>query len=826
MFSLGQQISTQMAAINIKKGPKQHIPKSRVADGLALVVRDTHGQYDECFVERLLESSTSYLRGNTNAEERLWQLYTLNGHDDISTTRLLKFHKSLVEANSPSPSPPQRLTQMFLEVLPSIMVRNNSSEVSAALALLLALTYDDTAFKDLEIKRYSFNLRLRNHARESDDDLYQVSNILSIAKYYMMISKNYHIEESAKYLFLSLIMKLSDHPGPSVLIDELKQVLDELLMVVRTPMVYHVIFELFDIAPDNCLTTELFQFIKRLLRRAFDRSLEEQEGHSLVGLAKCLAKANIPFSEMLEKLKRANNLEAIIVYVTNINVFNNPSLFYFVIYPILLRCDSEDAQVLANKLFMTREEKYFVEKNLKDKLVQQCLTYLRLAAAREPPFGNLTNSVPIVKLNYSLDVVLEYLKCNYENSRAYKNLLECCSILMHGQNGFKKSIWLFQLIDAIFYLVDKTNLEAKPNLKPIFLGLLQLLAKSHHRSTVFRSPNKLARINKNWYHTVNLGFQYTDPEVLNEFANFFYMTTCDIMPEDYQYEKFVRLIWEHMLPISKTEEHHELLGVLAAILIRIDLDVPKSALDALGIRRHRDIPKLVSEILVSFSTVYTVVEKIIKCLVSVDAKDPAQSQDSDGRQWAKTKVGYLEWLDSEVLPRSVRISLDHLVKSICTVIKGECDEDIKGKAMNEINSLIKTLLINDDSPERLLKRLVRTGILEMLYVVSTCSLYSNYLQQIASEELPRIRKHVLEKLGSKEQVAAKILSILAEEKNDGFELQEKAKKMTDFLASKNECKRMKRDFERELNPDRLGLLSYLNDILDYQRIDWGPSECY
>jgi hypothetical protein len=820
------QMSTP--TVNMKKASK-HIPKSRVAEAIALVARDTHGRYDECFVERLLESSSAYLRSNTTAEEKLVQLYETYGSGELNTTRLLKFHKSVVEANSPTPSPPRQLTIIFLDLLPSILTNNNLSEVSAALALLLALAYDDAAFNDLEIKRFTpFNLKSSTCRSNSSDNSFQVTNILAIARYFMLARKNYHIEENAKYLFISIVMKLSDHPGPSTLVDELKQMIEELLMVVKTPMVYLVMFELCEIAPENCLMTDLFQFLKRLLRRAFDQSLEEKSCQSLLGLSRCLAKARVSVTETMEKLKQANNLESIIMYVTNMNVFNTPSLFYFIMYPILLKCDSEDAQVLVSKLFVTRDEKYFIEKNLKDKFVQQCLTYLRLSAIQEPPFVHVTHVIPIpaVKLNYVLDVVLEYLKCNYHHPRAYKNLLECCSIIMAGLSSFKKSIWLFNLIDAIFYLIDKTDLDITPNQRPIFLELLQLLAKSHHKSTVFRSTNKLIRINKNWFHTVNLALQYTDPEVLCEFANFFHLTTCDLMSEDSQYEQFVRLIWGHMLPIAKSGEHHELLGVLAAILIRIDLDAPKSALDALDLRRHRDIPKLVSEILINFSSVYTVAERIIKCLVSVEAKEPSQSQDSDGRQWAKTKVGYLEWLDSEKLPRSVRVFLDHLVRGVCTVIKGECDEEIKAKALMEINSFIKTLLINDDSPDRLLKRLIRTGILDMLYVVSTGSLYPYRLQLIANDELPRIRKHVLEKLGAKEQVALKISNVLIEEIDDGSELQERARRMADFLTSKIEYKKMKREFDKEPNLDKLGLLSYLNDILDYPRIDWGPSECY
>lgn len=809
-----------MATPKVKK-ESWHISESRVAEALALVARDIDGRYDECFVERILESSQDYLKGNTKADENLLDLYQI--YDQINTTRLLKFHKSMVEANSPTPAPSRQLTIKFLNVLPSILIKNDPSEVAAAIALLLALAYDDTAIKDLVAMRLtscdlSRSLKIGKVLKsENGSTAYQSTNILDLARYFMLESRNYHMEENAKYLFISLIMKLSDDPSPTELLGEMRQMLEDLLMNVKSCMVYHIICELFEIAPDNCLTTELFQYIKRLLRRALDQAIEEKSHQSMLGLSKCMSKAKISVVETLDKLKRANNLDAIIMFVTNMNVFNQPSLFYFVIYPILLKCDSEDAQVLAAKLFITRDEKYFIERNLNDRLVQQCLVYLRLCAFGEPPFAHHSSAIPIPfpKLTYSLDVALEYLKCNYDNTKAYKNLLECCSILLEGQTGFKKSIWIFLLIDELFHLIDKTNLEARPQLRPIFLAVLQLLARSHHRSSVFRSQKKLIRFRKNWYHIVNVAFQYTDPEVLYEFATFFHLTSCELMPESQQHKRYVQLIWQHMLPIAREGEHHELIGILAAILIKIDLDTPKSALDAIDVLRHRDIPKLVSEILLNYSTVYSVVEKIIKCLVSVDAKEPGSEA-----AWARTKVSYLEWLDNEGLPRYVRNALNHLIRGVCTAIKGECDEEIKVRALCEINNLISTFLINDDSPERLLRRLIRTGILEMLYVVSTCSLYSDQLQEIASYELPKIRRHILEKLGSNEQVVPKLVNVLVEDK---AELQERAQEMAQFLTKKTD-----KMVRRETNKDHhhLGLASFLSDVLDYPRIDWGPSECY
>lgn len=795
----------------------------RFQEAVRCLVKDNENKFDDCLVDHFFKSISKCREAFMSTCNIIADLYALPEFKDANQARIFKFHQSILCYKSDS-SCFKEQNNVFWKRLPMIMENNNPSVVSAALSLLNYIAHDAYGYLWLMDKKFNRPLKLsigsaaNQHSLSNNNcEQIEIEDAASIARFYMEASKNYHIQNQAKNL-LVVIMKRSCKSRISPLhrlVVSAKRVIEE-LMASRSATIFHAMYEILDEVNLHSALNERYN-VQALLRRCFDESIENDCSRDIISICKCLAmitsprEANYP----IDKLKQASNLEAILAYVSHLNDdLLNQSLLIYIIYPILTNCDSEDAQVLIPKLFITREERNFIDRSMKDKFVTTCIGYLKKVLKKKAQRITFFSGISHKRLIYFLNVISEYVKCNYASYKSYKNILECCSILKEVRHLLKRkceSIWLFQLVASCHTIIEQTNIDNCQN-KAVLMEMIQVVSSAQYGTSLL----KIDKVDENMTRTVELAFKFDDHDVWNEFAEFFIKNSFNFKLESDKVQRYVELIWNHMCMNSRDTDNRDLLGNITRLLVPIDLDVEASILTKVGIRRHHDIPMLLGDLLINCSTVHSIVEDIIACLHSTSGPSSNHSTRSSDYH-----INYLCFLNSSTLPKSVRKCLDNVIKGLCMTVKGESAATTRRYALEEVNKLIEEFLINSDDAMYLIERLVKTEILETLYEVITGTMYSDSLHSIASFQIPVIKKNIIKKLDRKRRSEI-IVSLITKDNPDQRKL-ERAQEVANFYISDEGYPRVLRSGNQN---DTLSVYSFLEDILNQQGISKGISECY
>lgn len=793
----------------------------RVQQAIQLLVKDTEGKFDEGTVDSLITELSRQTRSwlESHLQGTLIDLYQSPDFKNYNLTRILKFHQANPVDIPTAEALWPRLTQIIKE--------NNPSHVAAALLILKCLTNDKEGYKWIMDVRFNRTIRL-----EHETKIIEIQDAVTISRYYMETSKNYHIQDYAKkllYLLLKQSCKFRLHQLHRIVVSA-KKVIQELLQL-RLPGICQVIIQIVEDVYIHAQLMERYDIVTQA-RQCFFESIDS-DARDIIPITKCYASlsSQSEIDPAVDALRKKKNYEAIIAFVTHIHeeILPRHHLMY-IIYPILAKCDSEDAQVLMMNLFITREDQIFLDRHMQDKFTLTCISYIRKILKRQT-WTSVWSTLSQQKFIYYLDVLTEYVKCNCISQKAYKNVMESCHVLRCVETSMKRRVreigWLWSLTNNCIETIEKLNEKVKslsesrvssgenPNhFRAIIMELIQVISVSHRIASNHavhpKNDQNIAKI-------IDLASKFDDTEIQNTFAEFFIandvMQMGDAIPD--RGEKYINLVWNQMYRDGLDKENHDLLGNAAELLISIDYKADGLILEKMGLRSHHDIPHAIGDLFIKYSTVPSIAEKIISCL-----HNPEVVKYPIVRFPSPSAFNYISFLDNGNLPNTVEPHLDHLVEGLCVTVKGESDSQTRNKAVKLINATIQDFMENHDDEEYLIKRLVKTKIIETLYEISAGSMFSMKLKELGAAKVESIRHTVVK---NRTQL---IIDFINMDNPDERRLQ-RAHQVAQFYST--QCKSLfRKNYAQKTTVSKLSNMSlnqYINDVID-EKISDRISECY
>jgi len=802
------------------------------------IIKDIDKKYDECLVDHFLtfieEELDMYCYGDVRTKALLTLFDRLKSFMDhpafvmLNQARALKvFDRTLtrvftLELNLFIPH-----LESLWKILGTIIVNQNSAAMAVMFSTLQQLVESNTGFYWLIDKKIEPPVIIQGN---------KVSDITSLLQFYIKTSTNYHTKNKAEKLFEALTVNafMQEFSPTHPLVLSIKSAIRDITLVDTASMAHM----LSNMTKDTRINRKQFldrYDIPEIMQESLTRYIERPSSdlRKYLALCKCLALTNSSdnFIKIFEKLKSYGKLEGIIVYLCRSNCKErelHQLLPTCLLYPLLTKCYNDDSQVLINKLIATREERDFIERNMSDKLITICLVSLRQMMRRKKNCDSYENNYnfPHRALMLTFNTLTNYIKCHHD-AKNFKNVMECCSIL--------KTLCISDAIDrdalngsieGLYCVLESIEIDTE-QAKSIIMEVIRVLRAAQLKYTMMIFSEAADKSLLSWNRTVELAFKFDDHDILNEFVlsltNSLSINGLNFPHARSSISRYLDLIWNHIYQNAKNTDHRELLGNLAHLLIEIDIDAEPRVFEEINIHRHHEIPMLLGDILIHKSPVLPTVERVVdaihaRYLTSYSAELSA----------SRLTVGYVSRLDSPTLPSSVKDNLDHLALGLCITIRGEASESHRHDCLTTINALIREMITNSDDSEYLLKRLVRTGILETLYDIITGTMYSRSWYETAKSRIGLITTGVLSSLAKADELIVNLI-MSSEHFAIGTISQEqrlaRAKSIAEFYTLKTEYKR-EVEASWVQTSDKMELSSMVDDILNYELISDGISDCY
>lgn len=807
------------------------VDRVQLQTAFRLLVQDTEGKYDECLVTRVFDMVSEMKKDDAQVViDCLSDLYTSENFESTNISRLFKLHGDTL-IHTESAEVLDQNAKHLRDRLPSFLSQGNQSCLPALIDLLSVYLELDEGCKYLIERPF-----IRPVEKVLDDQTdggtrrkYKITDCLDLIKYCLDTTKNYQLIEATRGFMISIIQKSYCRPSKSF-DQQVIKFINELMLSGNHEM-YMCMKDLMSMKINNRLEN-FHHSCRPIIKESFEKAIKENNTKELVTLATIMSFVTDvnDTSSVLELLKRVKNLEAMITFATNnIDYIANKDVLKYIVYPILTKCNTEDAQVLIPKLHITREEGIFIDSLLKDKYLIHCfksideLTYARRA---------LFNPIAQRKQIYLFEVILEYLKCHQLKPGAYKNVLQCLSILRYARHVLHKRseiLWLFKFINEICKLIGQLDPE-KPGHMPLIVGYIRLIGDGLYKVTHFRNDHQLAdKVSRHFMRIIDLAFKYTDCDILNEFVNLFsknafqFILSTSEEERSHRHERYVKLVWNHLRKFALMGDHQELLGTLTDLLIAIDLYIDAEILSRQNITKRQDIPKYLGDVLIDYASRIPTVEAVIERLRCATIEEV----DRPINRGPKNKMTYLCFLD--IGTKAVRDSLDHVIKGLCLAAKGECNDEIRSKAISEIGNLIEEFLINEINSTVTLARLIRTGVLQTLYEITTGSLHSMKLKLEACEIIRKIQTFIISDLPSKRKT---LLSLITKN-NEECDCHEQSLKMSriekvaDFYIDNQSTELILNDSKDECESCcEIAFDTYIDQIINQQHCASHVTECH
>lgn len=615
----------------------------KVLQAIDCIVRDVDKKYDECLVDRFLEfiefkaseKGGALVGTDSNFDDTLALMDRIKYFTDhkafvmLNQARAFKAFYSVLKSTELS-------DVRFSEILPHldslwhtldmIIINDNLSALTVILSIFSHLTHSETGYHWLTSQTIDPPLRY------SGSDLRDVTNLVE----QFIDCKNYHTKNKVETLFQDLICnsKSIDCQQRAIL----AKLIQNLLLKGSMSMV-HIL--------NNIITTgytDLEQFdVANSLRNSFAVMLKQPR---FINFCRCIALTSSLSSLYIEDMKKSNQLKGLIVYLSHFDDIN--SLVYL-LYPLLFYCEGDETDSLKQELRIEPDDVAFIDKNINKTVITLCLVQLKRVK-------NYFNSRLVI------DTLITYVKCHWNIVADYKDVMECCSVLLEMRDKLiltnEDSLHLLEILHSTL-----SDIKLSEQTKPVFMKLLKILQFSHFQYSISEDSDCDEFTSK----TIDLAYRTTDHEILDEFVQFFKMNP--IACKSGNTERYVDLVWSHIYLNSKDTEHRELLGNLAHLLVSIDLETDSSTLEAHGIRHHHDIPIILGDLLVNRFAIIPTVELIIESL------------------------NFEEFQFDQV-------SLTHLAEGLYITVKGEASEETRLEAFR-ILRIINEHIISSYSCESL-----------------------------------------------------------------------------------------------------------------------------
>lgn len=789
-------------------GTSEH--KERLKTAINLLIRDQEGKFDECLVERFFGFLAD---GEPNigaiALKIILEIYDDAKFATLNQSRLFRFQRAYYEYYLPMEISITRSSECLWSRLPQVISKNDPPEIKAVLSLLISIVNGRSSFSWIIHKQFQEPIQSG-----------RIKDIVSLARYFLTTGTNYHIQNLACSLMADLIKQSSKrHTSTSHLFTRsLKQNIEELLEL-GCQGVYYVINE--SLNNERLVPYIVEQLgLEEILKRSLDVAIKKQNHTDMNSIGKCLALAKIEEDLLVEKLLNVGHLGAIITYATNMHrdFFCHTWLLYFVVYPILTHCEGEEAEELVGRLIMARAEKQFVQRHMQDKYVIQCLQYLRRSLSiKERHIDDDMGRQPKRTFILLLDVLLEYIRCNYSKTeKDFKNLMESCIILKNVQERFTRkseTMWLYKLMDTLLELLEPLNDDISPNRKALVLEMIRLMSFSMRKITAFQSSNFVKKTHRYRVNIITLALKISHLDILEEIASLFNKCEFDFSTDPDSNQTYVDLVWNHMYKLAKEKHDRDLLASVAILLPTIDVKVNDEVLNHVGLVRFQTIPKLLGDILIDLAIDDKSVEMISK---SISYCYPKLTPDM---MRPLMIISYKSDLYSSYVSLMCKSSSDarieHMARAICVAIKRDLYHTFHSLLLRSLCTII------DDYARpkvNTLELLVRTRILETLYYIHENPSYAKQTRMSVCENVRSLELFKTKPVNT-------IINLIKEDDPEDLSRQKRAGDIVDFYCGTRhgKCESLLTDTSL-YRENKLDMNAYVDQILN--QINSIAFDCY
>lgn len=822
---------------------------NEVITTIELLVKDVDMHYDECLAERFighLETET-FRREIKEVEE----VNTVAARQELHLSlykNILDQFKQYMEAEQFSTINQSRLLGTFYSAMKGSidigefqdvesyseliwssmdMVLTNCDQFSIGtyITILCAgLSKSRIAFEWLIAMKKNPPIKIVKNGQE-----FTIENIISLLGFVFQTTENYITKKKAAKL-LSQVVSLSFELSRSTFYAHQEGILNftRQMMLRNNPTIFMFVREIGNHGVYKSLG------LYDLLEEVFTKFLATDE--CMINLCKCLAQTNFRIKPrtVIERLQSRNKFPEVLCYLANLrDVEGLDQLFvtYFS-YPILAWCKHEETPLLAMRFLITCDERIFVERNSNPKNLKFCFVQLNILLDNEyqrckapvPRSSRMSLSTNFVRQCSEALTLFVVANMKVKSRQRYLSLAigvlikiaDLCSFVMEMDIILK----LLQLVQDII-----ENIESDPGDNRHVLQLsLKVLAATHRLASYVKPSFLYKGITECMSRTIKIALRYDDHEILNEFASMIADNPFDFQYSEESTKAYIQLAWLHMYQRSEGTTHPEYLGNICRLLLEIDLLAGDSILAHYGLRRHIEIPSILSHILREYSAVTPTIEKIICGLDNQCRKE----NDSSGYYDRST---YLCRLDNRLLPESVQPSLATLVQGVCLVVKSELDETHRLKAVELLLRMTETMIENSrHSFDSLMERLIDYDIVETTYDLTRDDHYSSNVYRIAIDMIDKIFTSVVRHLSpvdpaTRMESLLKIRCSKIEDEHHKEMLSGKIKSITKlYLASEWPIPQKVHDPNRR--PKYSDTKSMISEILKHTNEGCGALDCY
>lgn len=560
----------------------------KVIQAIDRIVRDIDKKYDECLVDRFLEFIESRAQNdadNLDAERFEDSLVVLNhikyftDHKAfvmLNQARALKTFYSILKSNNLTEKQFNEISPYLNSVwntLDIIIINDNLSAMTIMLSIFIHLSKSELGHRWLMAQEIEPPLRL------SDSEL---NDVISLVRHFLDC-KNYHTKNKVENLFEHLILNTRsvDSRQTSLIGDLIRT-----LLLQGSTSVVHVL---------NSILSKGYSDLERYnvvdsLQKSFDVMVKQS---NFINHCKCLALTSPLSTSHIESCKKNGQLRGLIVYLSCFDC--NKSLAYL-LYPLISDCRERVNDMLERKLDLSDDEKIFIDKNSKKSIITLCLVQLNQAKSYHNP-------------RLVIDCIIEYITCHWRITTDYRDVMECCSVLLRMQEKCDLlDDYSLNLMDSLHAILS--NMIQSNQSKPIIMRLIKILQLVHSKCSKARGADCRTLS----VRTLELALNTNDHDILDEFLQFFIMNPHDYGEDIESTKKYINFVWKHVHLNTKDTEHRELLGHLAHLLVDLDLKIESSIFDMFGIKHRHDIPIMLADLLIEKFAILPTVELIVEAL--------------------------------------------------------------------------------------------------------------------------------------------------------------------------------------------------------------------
>lgn len=684
---------------------------NKTTDAIKKILTDTEETLDECLVERFLESVEIILSDanhvfRSETDKILSLLSVQMEHENFvvsNKSRVLQTFDTITRKRASDPEFVHQIQDHLRHIwnlIPALICEKDELSICYILNIFQPLATREVFMSFID------QLRIENPSGD-------VVDFQSFIKYILENLTNYHsknkIGKFMKHIIHSIVNRKELFEFQISMIDIIKTQMknNNILIYISLNQVAQTLTD-----PDKKKMNELFD-MEMIYRATCSKLISSKQ--NLVPVCKSFAAINtssvIP-EDLICKFRQAHRFEEVVALLGYRIDKDASSIKNYILGPVLMHIISLEHKSFINTELLKKLElddtnrdylvEHLTDERLLSKMLKSCLVHLPECIESFHKHNlDLDPHICEQLSNTSIEVLTLFILKSFPSNQ--NNLLHLA----------------LAALDRILQLKPKSNTQSLALIEHIIGLVIQIKGDTHNllRPTAFYLLNIIGTIYKQMMNheskksitmkIVEVAKQFDDQDLLNEICILFIDNQLDlsILDRD-QIREFVRLVWNHILPKARKTTHRELIGSVTGLLIFIDLEVELCILEeCCKIHRHQEIPRLIGDILRDYAPVDATIGRILSCLSNISLSQQDNPND----------VTYIEYLQSPNLGPRVRHNLANLIQGITSAMRCETNYDNLDLGIRLLCLFIGNVIINHDDPSIIIRLLIQTGILELLY---------------------------------------------------------------------------------------------------------------